>query len=1554
MSRERWLKIESIFARAVEQRAEQRKAFLEEACGGDQDLLQEVWSLLEAHEESGILDRPWNAPLGRLPGAAEVQVPGYQILGPLGRGGMGIVYKARDTRLDRLVALKFLPPHLHVDGEARERFLAEAQAAASLDHPNICTIHEIGEAADGRMFIVMPFYQGQTLRDRIARGPLDLEEAVGCLLQVMRGLTLAHESGIIHRDVKPANIILTGSGLVKLMDFGLAKLPDVTLTRPGTLMGTVTYMSPEQLQGQTVDHRTDIWALGVVLYEALAGRPPFQGDHEQAVLYSILHNKPPPLAGQRSGLPAGLDTILAKTLAKDPKARYPSVPFLAADLEQVLSEAEPATLPPSRLSIREPSPASGEILPEGERVNLSILVSRISGYAEWMERLDPEAMERVLARVREWTEEVVQRHGGLLNEFSGGQMVSLFGITGSHEEHWVQAGRAALELHDRFREVRWEPAGEAGRAGLCSGIETGTLLVRPARNQGQGYLIAGETAQAASRLADQAASDEILVGPEHQSLGGAYFETRAVQPLSWRDLPKPITPFLLVRASALQSRLEIAELAGLTPLTGRSREIHLLQESLERAKGGEGQVVLVTGEAGLGKSRLLYEFRRGLDRGPLTLLEGRCQSYGTSIPYLPFIEALKQALSLEEAAAGDGERVSEKIRQLHPQLENFLPIYLHLLSLSSPHHPLPPHLEGEDIRVAIVDALCGLLTLSSKAHTLILVLEDWHWSDEASGHVLDRLAELVSSYPMLLVVTTRPELTETWSLRSSHTPIRLAPLDLSSSTLLIRSLLGAEHVERETARLLFERTGGNPFFLEEICKSLLEEGSLKTRDSRAFLDGAAETLQLPDTVQALIRSRLQRIDPRSREILHVCAVIGREFSLDILGHASGHGPKLLLRHLEVLKEASLVQQTGVLPQPTFRFKHALTQEVVYQSLLQRRRKEFHGRVGRAMEELYPDRTGELSEILAHHFSEAERWDKAVDYGRKAALRAESLSQFSEALALLQQVETSLLHDPDPERRRETLIQLLLEQERLAETVGDRKQQQHIIERLFSLVEEGSDPLLVAEVHRRQGDLYTLVGEFQKAEQAVTQALTLTRAQPDSPENQRALRSLGFLRWKEGKNAEALEVMQELLQIHRKRKESKEVVGDLVNLANIRRGMAQYEEAMELLREANQLAGTTGNPSRQAYIYHCLGTIYRALNDVERALEYLHRAREVCESHRLVMQLSYNLTTIAHLCFEQGKLEESLKYYRKAVEQSRKSKYAAGLSQSLRILGEVLFGLGQHDESLSYLQEAADLFAGLGEGEHELLMRSRIASVLTAKGDLPGATTAWRSCLELARRHGKPAAEMEALTEIGSLLRKQEAPLVQVLESYQQALEVARRQQNHFQEAKLHNSMGIVFWERENYPEALRHYEAARRIFHELNDPVHEGLLLNSIGVTLHHLGENQKAHQVLQKALSLNRKSQQRLLEAHSLSALADLYRASSRLDEALEHYSRSLQIRREIEDGQGEGWMLLRLAQVHALRGESTPALDYLQESKRRAQSTADRDLEKACEDLRSHLQPN
>ena len=343
MASERWDRLSRLLEEALGVDPDRRRHFIARIAEEDVSLGHELRSLLEAHEGRGVLDGPaseWAAPIvgaGTDAGEDDEDHPGeavgaYVVLQRVG-GTLGSVYRAHDPRLGRDVALKLLPVHMSTDRVARARFLQEARSAASLEHPNICTILDAGETEDGRLYLVMPFYRGETLEATLARGPVPVATALGVALQVARGLGEAHARGIVHRDIKPANVMMTEHGVARVLDFGVAKLAGANLTGPRTRLGTATYMSPEQVRGEEVDARSDIWSLGVTLYEMLAGERPFRGRTTMEVFSAILHSRPQPIAERRPEVPSAAARLLDRMLAVDPASRPATMEEVASVLD---------------------------------------------------------------------------------------------------------------------------------------------------------------------------------------------------------------------------------------------------------------------------------------------------------------------------------------------------------------------------------------------------------------------------------------------------------------------------------------------------------------------------------------------------------------------------------------------------------------------------------------------------------------------------------------------------------------------------------------------------------------------------------------------------------------------------------------------------------------------------------------------------------------------------------------------------------------------------------------------------------------------------------------------------------------------------------------------------------------------------------------------------------------------------------------------------------------------------------------------------------------------
>jgi tetratricopeptide (TPR) repeat protein/class 3 adenylate cyclase len=1539
-STDRWQRIQDLFVAAIERETTARSQWLAERCAGDSELQRDVESLLAAHERSGAIDRlvPAVAPAAawarsQVAGWEGRRVGQYLVLELVDAGGMGIVYKAHDARLGRHVALKFLPPHLGSQAAAKQRLLDEARAAAALDHPNICTLLEIGETDDGQLFLAMPLYDGETVRARLKRGRLSFDAAVPIALQIARGVGSAHARGIVHRDIKPSNIMLLRDGTVKVLDFGIATMadlssgPDAVPQSVTARFGTLGYMSPEHVRGDAIDHRSDIWSLGVLLHEMLTGVRPFEGNDRPTVIDAILTREPNLIATSHPDVPGSLERVLRRSLEKMPEYRYPSMMAFASELM--------ALAPGSDAVAADTGPIT-------ERRRAVVLVTVVSNYGSFVERMAPADAQRLVAQIRDSAVEAVRRYGGIVNQAIGEEIVSVFGVPVAHDDDELRAVRAALELHEHVGEL-------AATVQIQSGLHAGSVVTQRLNEGPRRYTIVGAPSSVATRLATVATPGDIVLSPECQRLLAAFVKTTPCAAVILETDDPPVTPFRVIGETGVVTRLEVSERAGLTPYVGREADLARLESYVDRARRSDGRVIDVVGEAGVGKSRLLHELRERViatttaaSRGPIHVLQGRCPAFGDVAPYFPFIEILRGALQVTPGRPVESTELVASVEALDSSLESYVPLYLHLLSVPSVSHPLPRHLQGEHLQAALVDALAALFTSLSRRTALAVLLEDWHCADSASRAVLTRLRVVAPMERLVFVVTTRPDATVTGQM-SAGPRVMLEPLDFAASAAIVEAVLGAGRVSARLAQRLFERTGGNPFFLEQVCRALIEQNAVSARDGEAVVVGGPETLSLPDTVQAVIRTRLDNLEPQTREVVRIAAAFGREFEHALL--ADVVGPDVDLAPAIVRLVASgLISPASDSPGPGYRFTHVLTQEVAYESLLAHQRKSLHEAIGRAIERHHPDRLDDLAARLAHHFARAEAWREAVTYGTRAADLATAFSQFADAFDLLEQVLAWLPHVPETDESRRLRAELLLRQERACETMGLRSRQQEIIGRLVAhLAPAGPSPAL-AETYLREGDLLTLLRRFSAADRALSTALRISRELDDLRLERNILRSLGLLRLHEERYAEALALTDHALAIDREAGDEDAVAGDLVNLANILKWMGDYPAALRCVNEALALPSLAQNPKKLAYALHNLANIHRGIGNLDAALEHLRRADEN-SAHLLPIQRSFHLTSIAHIELQTGSIDAAIHTYQQAIELSRRARHAEGLAQSLRTLGEVLFELGRLQEALPYLREAAELFAQLEDVTAEADMWTCVATSHERKSVPSEALEVWKRVHALCRRSGDTRSQLNAVEGIARSLRQIEGPSDASVAAFHTALDMASTVGEWSRVLASRNTLGVLEWTRGRYPDALVHYEAALLVAREQQDATQEGLILNSLGVTLTRLNRPEEARTVLEESVTLNRSTGQPLLEAHALTGLGHVSRTIGRFDHALECFQASLDLRKAAGDRSGEAWMWRRLAETHIERGDPAAAAEAAATAAIIASASGDPQVIAACE---------
>jgi class 3 adenylate cyclase/tetratricopeptide (TPR) repeat protein len=618
---------------------------------------------------------------------------------------------------------------------------------------------------------------------------------------------------------------------------------------------------------------------------------------------------------------------------------------------------------------------------EGERRQVTVLFADAAGFTALAEKLDPEEVHRIMDRCFELITAEVHRFEGTINQYTGDGVMALFGAPIAHEDGPRRAVHAALGIHRALRDYGKELQGQRGvGVQMRIGVNTGPVVVgKIGDDLRMDYTAVGDTTNLAARMQQSARPGSVVVTEATHRVIAGYFETLD---LGEREVKghAPVRAFEVLRPRARRSRLEAAVERGLTPLVGRERELATLHERFAEVKAGRGQVVLVAGDAGIGKSRLLLEFRRWLgDVGEnMTWLEGQCVSFGQSIPFLPLTDQLRENFRIEEF---DGEpeiiaKVEHGMRRMG-ELEPHIPYVRHLLSVD-PGDPAIPVMDAAARRRKIFDAVRALSLRGARLRPLVLVIEDLHWVDPSTEEYLASVIDSVASVPLMLVLTYRVGYNPPFGSRSFFTSLALHTLSEAEALAMAGGVLGAERLPDELRAALMQKAEGVPLFIEEVTKTLLDLGVLRKEGDGYRLVEQIGGVSVPDTIQDIIMARLDRLGDDGKRTVQLASVIGRQFLVRLLQRVGGLEDRLEGLLLE-LKKLEIIYELGLLAEPAYIFKHAVIQDVAYNSLLKERRRELHRAVGYAIEELYADRLTDHYEELAHHFSQGEEWAKAFDY-----------------------------------------------------------------------------------------------------------------------------------------------------------------------------------------------------------------------------------------------------------------------------------------------------------------------------------------------------------------------------------------------------------------------------------------------------------------------------------------------------------------------------------------------------------------------------------------------
>jgi class 3 adenylate cyclase/tetratricopeptide (TPR) repeat protein len=666
---------------------------------------------------------------------------------------------------------------------------------------------------------------------------------------------------------------------------------------------------------------------------------------------------------------------------------------------------------------------------EGERKQVTVLFADLKGSMELLADRDPEEARRLLDPVLERMMEAVHHYEGTVNQVMGDGIMALFGAPVAHEDHAVRACYAALRMQEsvnRYAEEAWRAHGVTVQ--IRVGLNSGEVVVRAIGNDlHMDYTAVGETTHLAARMEQAARPGTVLIAPATFHLVEGFVAVKSLGRVPVKGRSEPVEVYELSGIGPARTRLQAAARRGLTRFVGRDAEIEVLRRSLERAGAGHGQAVAIVGEAGVGKSRLVWEFTRSPRTHGWLVLETGSVAYGRTTPYLPVIELLKTYLRIQERddQREIRERVAGKLVTLDRTLEPLLTPLMALLDVPVDDAAWGA-LDPPQRRQRTLEAIKRLLLRESQVQLLLLLFEDLHWIDSESQALLDGLIESLPTARILLVVSYRPEYQHAWGSKTYYTQIRIDPFRPESADELLTALLGQDESLETLKRVLIERTEGNPFFLEETVQTLVETKVLVGDRGAYRMTKAPEAWQIPATIQAILAARIDRLPPEDKPLLQAASVIGKDVPFTLLQAIADVPEESLRRGLTNLQAAEFLYETSVFPDVEYTFKHALTHEVAYASVLHDRRRALHARIVEAIEALYPDRLTEQVERLAHHAFRGEAWEKAVTYLRQAGAKALARSAYREAVTCFEQALAALHPLPDTHQKVERAIDLRLD------------------------------------------------------------------------------------------------------------------------------------------------------------------------------------------------------------------------------------------------------------------------------------------------------------------------------------------------------------------------------------------------------------------------------------------------------------------------------------------------------------------------------------------------
>ena len=1017
---------------------------------------------------------------------------------------------------------------------------------------------------------------------------------------------------------------------------------------------------------------------------------------------------------------------------------------------------------------------------EGERKLVTVLFADVANFTSLSEKLDPEEVHEIMDGCFKILMDEIHKYEGTINQFTGDGVMALFGAPLAHEDHAQRACHAALAIQnslDRHSQKLKEDLSIDFKMRI--GLNSGPVVVGAIGDDlRMDYTAIGDTINLASRMQTSAAPGAIYASAHTHRLAKDFFTFSPLGALPVKGKEEPQETFVLISLGEVKTRIEASAVSGLTPFVGRAKEMAVLTEALEKARSGSGQVVGIVGEAGVGKSRIILEMKCLFP--DTAMLEGQCLHYGGSMAYLPFLDILRSYFGIKE-----GEReflINKKMKEKLAIIDaSLISPFQDLLSLEpdKTYRMLEPKQKQE----RIFEALRDLFIRESQKNPVVLIVEDLHWIDKTSEEFLDYLIGWLTSTPILLILLYRPEYTHRWASKSFYTNIRMDQLSIPTSSELVQSILSEGEIVPELRDLILGKAAGNPLFMEELTHSLLENGSIQKKEDRYVLSKKLSDIQVPDTIQGIIAARIDRLDESLKRIMHVASVIGREFAFRILQSIT-EMKEDLKSHLLNLQGLEFIYERRLFPELEYIFKHALTQEVAYNSLLLARRKEIHGRIGKAIEELYPDRLEEFYEMLAYHYAQGEGLEKAGQYltlsGTKSARRHslwEAHSFYKEALTTLH---------------------------RLPETVERKKQE--------------LDVLVLANTP------FSLLGYPEGSLDMLQEGEALAKELRDN-------RSLAFFYGKlsafysfRGNHLLGVQYSERALEEGRKSEDVDLIVPVAYGIGNSYMGSGQLDKlvamvpgALDLLEKKERTSDFFGLPANP-YSWLCglcglglgmLGNFLEGEPFLEKGLRHAARIGDLRAS--AMVEMCYG-----SFCATKGDWKAAAEHDQKNIGYSEEAKFLVTLDWGWGMLGSACAYLGDPETGRSYGEKGLRMQRDAGIEWFLSMQHLFLGGIHLQRGDLENARGSLEEALRLSQKNHEKYWEAVAWIFLGRVLGRTETPRIDKAEEYMlQGMKIADELKTEPRYAQGHLFLGELYAHGGQKEKAIENLKKAETMFLEM-------------------------------------------------------------------------------------------------------------------------------------------